>query len=399
MRTPHVRSTSTDISPGSPSPTTSTSTSPEPSTDITTSPKPRPFGSNIPIDQSKLRPFLVRSGEGIFPKINTPSLAAISWQYRGVILHNLDLDTTLADITQGIADTAPAGMVREVRFATQPAQDFIRSALVVFHSSDAPLRLAKAAREKVFQVRGKTPYVELSSAQAAQFKTKNDTHLWVSRVLDVRGMPEEFAKCDVEAMKEVIRTHPASKHEAQRYGLESEPIRWEEESGGQTKSEHQIFVKPHKRVSLIRTKLTLTLRAFRQVLWAFFSFDKQAIPFRAALKSYFSLPHTPQLIVNPSVDPCLKTGHWQPFTQSEREELILFHRRRKASRMSKVWSVKENIKPLGLPGSKQALPKDEGGNAEQKMKPLGMPAPNRMGEDGDADQNIKPLGKPVPKQV
>lgn len=58
------------------------------------------------------------------------------WFYRGVNLFNLDPLTTRADITQAIAQTAPVGMVMEVRMKTYQTQ-WGRKALgsVLFHNS------------------------------------------------------------------------------------------------------------------------------------------------------------------------------------------------------------------------------------------------------------------------
>lgn len=58
------------------------------------------------------------------------------WFYRGVNLFNLDPLTTRADITQAIAQTAPVGMVMEVRMKTYQTQ-WGKKALgsVLFHNS------------------------------------------------------------------------------------------------------------------------------------------------------------------------------------------------------------------------------------------------------------------------
>lgn len=336
-RLTQVRSTSTDVRTR----TNTSSTTPQPSTtDVTKSPGPLPFGSNIV--QPPIRHRNIGSGRNLSPRANDPSLANSPWLYRDLSIHNLEHGTTLTDITHGIATTAPVSMVRELWFIPQPATSTaLRSARVVFYSQDAALQLAQAAREKTFQVRGMTPSVYITDISHAHFKSKSDMSPGSSRVLVVQGMWEEFARCGVEEMKEVIRANPISRDDALLYGFESEPIRWEKGDGECIKSEYQIHVGAHKQVLLIKTKLTLTLRTLRQVTWAFFSCTMQAIPFKQALEMYFAIPTNPRLRIKHVADPCLKPGHRRPLLGFDREHLIV--------RLEREGKIGKKLPRLGPP--------------------------------------------------
>lgn len=81
----------------------------------------------------------------------------------------------------------------------------------------------------------------------------------------------------------------------------------------------------------MKKKLTLTLCTSRQVLWAFFSHSRQAVPFRAALQSFFMRKNTPQLTVNADRDPCQSFAYLKPLPDAEREKMSRqFHKYRKA---------------------------------------------------------------------
>lgn len=142
--------------------------------------------------------------------------------YRAVVLW-VDPATTFADITAGIRDTAPVGLVMQVQLASKKDNLDKIAAVVLFHSTDAAARLIKAARGGTFKVNGSSPYSALCTT-GYKFQTHGKFNLFLSRVMRICGSPEFFRNNSRESLESMLRSDHEAMEAAGEYELQSEPV-------------------------------------------------------------------------------------------------------------------------------------------------------------------------------
>lgn len=141
-------------------------------------------------------------------------------KYRAAIISHLAPDTGLSEITAGIAQTAPVGLVTEVSFLPAGDEGQALSARVVFGSHLATEALEKAAKSGTFRVKGVAPTV---------VRDRTIAHHWSnvmridSRVVLVRGRPgtDGFSE---EGIRAAIAADADALARAGGMGAECEPV-------------------------------------------------------------------------------------------------------------------------------------------------------------------------------
>lgn len=189
--------------------------------------------------------------------------------FRFVRIFGLDMHTTLADIVEGIAQTAPVGRVLSVRFERKTTIKNgieFKAALVLFDHRVAPIDLQRLARQGSFLVRGACPWVAVSYERSFH---DNDFSELSSRVVLLHGRTD-VADFSEEGIRDLIVSNTEAMRSLGPLGLESEPV-WVRDWDGR-----------------------------RYMEWRFFDNYKQARVFLQILRRYFHK----QLSVAPGPDPC-----------------------------------------------------------------------------------------------
>lgn len=107
-------------------------------------------------------------------------------KHRAAVISHLAPGTTLADITTGIAQTAPVGLVTEVSFLPVEPEDQDLRARIVFGSHLAAKALTKAAEARTLRVKGAAPTVAMDLTVAHHWGNISRID---SRVVLMRGRP------------------------------------------------------------------------------------------------------------------------------------------------------------------------------------------------------------------
>lgn len=198
---------------------------------------------------------------------------------------------------ESIARTAPVGAISSAfllprpprrvydsKAAAQgpPARDNMLGPAVKvnFNQRGSALRLIRLAREKVFQVRNKTPYV---SEDRKGFLRSGDTKLLPlsqynqTRVLILEGAPN-VKGFDEATIRQLLRSDATAMHHARSLGDLSESVITKTVDNGQ-----------------------------RRMEWRFFSYSDQALPFKKVIKAHFGN----RLSVRHGRDPCCPLKLWE----------------------------------------------------------------------------------------
>lgn len=166
-------------------------------------------------------------------------------RYRGVFLNHLAPDTTHADVTAGIAATAPVGPITSVTLL-RPPPDKERvfgklRAHVVFGRYQAPPRFVQAAREGVFKIRD-VALTAVSTDKSVAYHWNNARRV-DSRVLLVRGSKTDDATPGFteRELRGVMEADEQAMKAAGPLGSWSEPVVSYEVDGGCVTMEWRFF--------------------------------------------------------------------------------------------------------------------------------------------------------------
>lgn len=208
------------------------------------------------------------------PHRRRESVAAIKRDYfRFARIFGLDSSTTLTDIVEGIAQTAPVGRVLSVQFekktSTKNGRE-LKAANILFDHEDAPPNLVHLAKQGSFLVRDSCPWVTVYRGRAFH---GNDDGEFSSRVVRIRGRAD-VADFSEEGIRDLMESSPTAMQALGSLGLESEPVRVRDDQDGT-----------------------------RQIDWRFFDNQRQTRVIIPILRRHFYR----QLSITPGPDPC-----WNP---------------------------------------------------------------------------------------
>lgn len=145
-------------------------------------------------------------------------------RYRGVFINHLAPGTTHADVTAGIAATAPVGPVTSVRLLQPPPhKERVFGQLrahVVFGRHQATSRLVRAARDGLLRIKGTAVAVSVDKSVAYHW---NNGRRIDSRVLLVRARPDTPGFTEGELRKAMVADMESMKA-AGPLGARSEPV-------------------------------------------------------------------------------------------------------------------------------------------------------------------------------
>lgn len=243
--------------------------------------------------QHKPRP----SNRPLEGRLASPQPETVNNSSRAVIISALPHDVSVTEVLESIARTAPVGAISSAfllprpprrvydsKAAAQgpPARDNMLGPAVKvnFNQRGSALRLIRLAREKVFQVRNKTPYV---SEDRKGFLRSGDTKLLPlsqynqTRVLILEGAPN-VKGFDEATIRQLLRSDATAMHHARSLGDLSESVITKTVDNGQ-----------------------------RRMEWRFFSYSDQALPFKKVIKAHFGN----RLSVRHGRDPCCPLKLWE----------------------------------------------------------------------------------------
>ncbi|KAJ4417268.1 hypothetical protein N0V82_006301 [Gnomoniopsis sp. IMI 355080] len=204
--------------------------------------------------------------------LGKPQVSAEKRNYfRFVCILGLSAETRLADILEGIAQTAPVGRVLHVHWEKDEVairrKSKSKAAFVLFDHDVAAADLVRLAKQRVFLVRGKTPHVSIWDKRPFN---SNFTGEDASRVLHIRG-PRDVEGFSVEGIRDLLLGNDRIVKALGPLGLDAETIVTKQIGGG------------------------------RQLIeWRFFSNDKQARPVLFLLRRLFYK----SLSIDFGPDPC-----------------------------------------------------------------------------------------------
>lgn len=145
-------------------------------------------------------------------------------RYRGVWISHLTPGTTHADVTVGIAATAPVGPITTMRLLRPPPEKEHACgklrAHVVFGRYQATAKLVKAARDGVFKVKGAAVPVRTDKSVAYHW---NNGRRIDTRVLLVRGKPDTPGFTERE-LRAAMEADEEAMEAAGPLGSRSEPV-------------------------------------------------------------------------------------------------------------------------------------------------------------------------------
>lgn len=208
-------------------------------------------------------------------------------QNRAVIVTGLDRTVTVAEVLQAIASTAPVGAVSSAyllprRHLDEPHRVLNRpggpeagaAAKISFNQRAAAMELVRLSRAKIFRVRGRTPYVT-EDREGIQLRGPIPPPLSESasqtRVLLLEGPAEGVEGFDEVSIRRLLKTDLAASRDAGPFRDMSEPV-----------------------------ITTLTDEGRQRMEWRFFSYSRQALPFKRVIKRHFGS----RLKVSHGRDPC-----------------------------------------------------------------------------------------------
>lgn len=191
--------------------------------------------------------------------------------YRLVRLFNLSTDVTLADILEGIAQTAPVGRVLHISWDERGSIHYRgeekKGAFVLFDTYAAAMDLVRLARQQIFLVRGKSVYTTISTTPAFSSDIERAD---ASRVICIRG-PRNVEGFSEEGLRSILMGTDRLVQSLGPLGLDAEAC------------------------------ITKSLdRGWKSITWRFFSQERQATPILLILRRAFG----ESLVVEPGHDPC-----------------------------------------------------------------------------------------------
>lgn len=201
-----------------------------------------------------------------------PQISPGTKQYfRFVRIFGLSADMTLADILEGIAQTAPVGRVLHIEWEKRGERNYrgrqVKSAQVLFDHDAAAADLVRLAKQHSFLVRGESAHVDIWARRA--FHSNADKELAASRVVHIRGRRdvESFSE---EGIRRLVMENDRFVKALGPLGLDAEAVVTTEEGGG------------------------------KLIEWRFFSNERQAKPVIMILRRVFYK----LLVIEPGPDPC-----------------------------------------------------------------------------------------------
>lgn len=225
---------------------------------------------------------------------------------RAVIITGLDYDVTVTELLQSIARTAPVGAIssafllpRQSRHAYYPnprsrwpparGDMLAAGAKVSFNQRWAAMELVRLAREKVFRVRDRAPFVTEDRSRShlhADGPPPPLSQYVQTRVLVLEG-PPRLEGFDEPAIRQLLRSNGAAMMDAGPYGDLSEPVVTKDLKNG-----------------------------VRRMEWRFFSYAAQALPFKKIIRLHFGN----RLTVRHGRDPCCPVQVWEEERRRNREQ-------------------------------------------------------------------------------
>lgn len=192
--------------------------------------------------------------------------------FRCVRLFTLGSDVTLADILEGIAQTAPVGRVLHIEWEKhaithQYGQESAKCAFVLFDTHAAALDLFRLAKQQTFLVRGKRVFASIWRQVAFDTNFERED---ASRVVYIRG-PRYVEGFNEEDMRKVLMRHERLVQTVGPLGLDAEACITEALGRGE-----------------------------KSITWRFYSQEKQARPVLAILRQAFYK----KLRIRVGRDPC-----------------------------------------------------------------------------------------------
>lgn len=214
---------------------------------------------------------------------------------------------TVTELLQSIARTAPVGAISSaLLLPLQPVDAYYRDprsrwppargdrlaagAKVSFNRRDDAIEFIRLAREKVFRVRNRTPYVAEDRSRArsgAPVPPPSMDQYLHTRVLVLEGPPGTRG-FDEATIRRVLRSDEKAMSDAGPFGDLSEPV-----------------------------ITTLLGNGLRRMEWRFFSYALQAMPFKKVIRAHF----VSRLSVRHGRDPCCPMEVWEEERRRNRERV------------------------------------------------------------------------------
>lgn len=201
-----------------------------------------------------------------------PQLAPETKEYlRFVRIFGLSADMTLANILEGIAQTAPVGRVLHIEWdkkgLIRHREMKVKGAMVLFDHDAAAADLVRLAKQQTFLVRGESVHVSIWAKRAFHGNVEAAN---ASRVLHIRG-PRDVENFSEEGIRTVIMENQEVVKVLGSLALDAEAVITTELGGGK-----------------------------RLIEWRFFSNERQAKILLLILRRLFHK----SLSVDPGPDPC-----------------------------------------------------------------------------------------------